>query len=213
MLAGFTPIPPEFAARYRAKGYWLDRPMGRYFRDLFDRWNDRIAVVANGEKTSYRALGGRIDHLARHLLDLGIEPLDRVVVQLPNRLAFIEFYFALLHVGAIPLLALPPHRKHEIGHFVEFAEAVGYAAAERAGDFSYLETAREIQKSAPSLRHLFILGDGLPAGCHSLGALMTTQPKTPAAALGGYRDRSGRAGGVPAFGRHHRHPQDHSAHP
>ncbi len=183
MLEGFTPIPPEFVARYRAKGYWLDRPMGQYFRALFDRWNDRIAVVAGEEKVRYRELGDRIDHLACHLLDLGIAPLDRVVVQLPNRIEFIYLYFALLRVGAIPLLALPPHRKHEIGHYIKFTAAVGYAAAARDNDFSYVGMAQEIQKSAPALRHLLILGDDLPAGCLSLPALMKTQPKTPASAL------------------------------
>lgn len=167
MLEGFTPIPPDFAARYRAKGYWLERPMGQYFRELFDRWNDRIAVVAGEEKVSYRELGDRINHLARHLLDLGIAPLDRVVVQLPNRIEFIYLYFALLRVGAIPLLALPPHRKHEINHYIDFTAAVGYAAAARDNDFSYVGMVQEIQKSAPALRHLFILGDDLPAGCLS----------------------------------------------
>jgi 2,3-dihydroxybenzoate-AMP ligase len=183
MLQGFTPVPPEFAARYKAKGYWLDRPMGVYFRDVFDRWGDRVAVVAGPERVTYRELGGAVDRLACHLLDLGIAPLDRVVVQLPNRLEFIYLYFALLRVGAIPLLALPPHRGHEIGHFVRFAEAVGYAAAEREGDFSFLQMAREIQEKTPCLRHLFILGDEPPPGCLSIRSLLGSQPQTARAAL------------------------------
>jgi len=72
MLEGFTPIPPEFAARYRSKGYWLDQPMGQYFRAVFDRWDNRVAVVAGNTRLTYRELGDRIDHLARHLLDLGM---------------------------------------------------------------------------------------------------------------------------------------------
>lgn len=178
MLQGFAPIPADFAARYRTKGYWLDKPMGQYFREIFDRWNDRIAVVAGPERVSYRELGDRIDHLACHLLDLGIAPLERVVMQLPNRLEFIYLYFALVRVGAIPLLALPPHRTYEIGHFVRFTQAVGYAAAAREGDFSFLDMAREVQKQSPGLRHLFMLGEGLGEGCLSLGDLMRTAPKT-----------------------------------
>jgi len=183
MLTGFTPIPPEFAARYRAKGYWLDKAMGRYFREVFDRWGDRIAVVAASQQVSYRELGDRIDHLARHMLDLGVAPLDRVVVQLPNRIEFIYLYFALLRIGAIPLMALPPHRKHEIGHFIRFTQAVAYAGALREGDFSFVDMALEIQKSSPGLRHLFILGDDVPAACHSICALMKKQPKSSASAL------------------------------
>jgi len=183
MLHGFTPIPPQYAARYRAKGYWLDRPMGEYFREVFDQWADRTAVVSASERVTYRELGDRVDHLACHLLDMGISPLDRVVVQLPNRIEFIYFHFALLRVGAIPLLALPPHRGHEIGHFVRFIEAVGYAAADRDGDFSFLRMAREIQEKTHGLRHLFILGEDLPPGCHSIPLLMRTPPRTPRSRL------------------------------
>ncbi len=182
MLEGFTPIPPDFAARYRAKGYWLDRPMGEYFRDVFRR-SDRVAVVAGAERVTYRQLGERIDHLARHLLDHGLGPLDRVVVQLPNRIEFIYLYFALLRIGAIPVMALPAHRKYEIEHFIAFTEAVGYAAAHREGDFDFVEMAREIQASVPCLRELLILGGDPPAGCHSLRELMKTSPRTPASAL------------------------------
>jgi 2,3-dihydroxybenzoate-AMP ligase len=183
MLEGFTPVPSDFAARYRAKGYWLDRPMGAYFRDLFARGGDKPAVVAGEERVGYAELGRRIDRLARHLLDLGIKPLDRVVVQLPNRIEFVYLHFALLRVGAIPLMALPPHRRHEIGHFVSFAEAVGYAAAARAGEFDFVAMAYEIKRDNPQLRHLFILADRPPPGCLSLRALMAEEPKTPARAL------------------------------
>jgi len=187
MLEGFTPIPPEFAARYRDKGYWLDKPMGEYFRELFDRWGDRIAVVSGSERVTYRDLGDRVDHLACHLLDLGIAPLDRVVVQLPNRIEFIYLYFALLRVGAIPLLALPPHRGHEIGHFVRFTDAVGYAAADREGDFSFLEMASGLQEQNAGLRHLFILGEDLPPGAHSIPLLMRTRPRTSRSVLDSFR--------------------------
>jgi len=183
MLEGFTPFPPEFAARYRAEGYWLDQPLGAYFHDRFVEYGDRLAVVAGAERMTYGELDSRIIHLARHLLDLGIAPLERVIVQLPNVPEFLYFYFALQRIGAIALLALPPHRRHEIGHYAAFAEAVGCAVQDRAGEFSYVDMARDIQDETPGMRHIFVLGDDVPDGCHSIRDLLRTEPASPAEAL------------------------------
>ncbi len=117
MLEGFTPFPPEFAGRYRAEGYWLDRPLGAYFHDRFAEYGDRLAVIAGAERITYAELDARAGHLARHLLDLGIGSLERVIVQLPNVPEFLYMYFALQRVGAIALLALPAHRRQEICHY------------------------------------------------------------------------------------------------
>src|SRR5437763_7903702 len=118
MLEGFVPFPPELAQQYRAKGYWEDRSMASHFDEAFRRHADRIAFVSGDERATYRQLGERVERVALHLLRLGIKPLDTVVVQLPNVPEFLYLYFALQKVGAIPLLALPPHRYHEISYFV-----------------------------------------------------------------------------------------------
>ncbi len=183
MLEGFTPYPREFAERYRAAGYWLDQPLGTYFHDRFVEYSERLAVVAGSQRITYTELDARIEHLARHLLDLGIAPLERVILQLPNVPEFLYLYFALQRVGAITLLALPPHRRYEIGHYAQFAEAVGYAAQDRAGEFSYVDMARDIQVETPSMRHIFVLGDEVPEGCHSIRDLLRSEPTAPAEAL------------------------------
>ena len=48
MLPGVTPFPPEFAARYRASGYWEDRTIASVWKDCCRLYADRIAVVADG---------------------------------------------------------------------------------------------------------------------------------------------------------------------
>ena len=183
MLDGFTPIPPEFARRYRAKGYWLDKPLGLYFKAQFAQYAGRDAIVAAGERITYRALDERIDRLARHFLGIGIKPLECIVMQLPNCPEFLYAYFSFQRIGAITLMALPPHRMHEIGHYVPFTDAVGYAAQDASRDFSFIDMAREIQAASPGLRHIFVLGDDVPAGCHALAELLETEPDTPASAL------------------------------
>jgi len=43
-LAGVTPFPPEFAARYRSRGYWEDVPLGRFYDGVFASHRDRVAI-------------------------------------------------------------------------------------------------------------------------------------------------------------------------
>ncbi len=42
MLAGVVPFPPEFARRYRDKGYWQDKSLAQEFEGVFKRYADRV---------------------------------------------------------------------------------------------------------------------------------------------------------------------------
>ena len=94
MLEGVTPFPPEFAARYRERGYWQDRSLFDGFRDCLREHADRVALIDAAGPVTYRQLDERSARLARALLDLGVRPLDRIVVQLPNTAVFGYLYFA-----------------------------------------------------------------------------------------------------------------------
>ena len=123
--AGVTPFPPDFAARYRSRGYWEDVPLGRFYDQVFAGHGDRVALISRDERVSYRQLKQRVDRLALHLLDEGVAPLDRWVVQLPNIPEFVYLYFALQRLGAIPIMALAGHRWNEINAFFELSGATG----------------------------------------------------------------------------------------
>ena len=88
VLDGVTPFPAEFADRYRALGYWEDRPLFAGFTGAMARYADRTAMVDEDGPVTYRELSERSARLARVLLDLGFGPLDRVIVQLPNTAVF-----------------------------------------------------------------------------------------------------------------------------
>src|SRR5260370_1129694 len=76
-LPGLTPFPPEFAELYRARGYWEDIPLGRFYSEVFASQGDRLALVSGNERVTYPQLKQRVDRLALHLLGLGVAPLDR----------------------------------------------------------------------------------------------------------------------------------------
>src|SRR5262249_24621544 len=103
---GAPACPPAFAARFRPRGYWQAGPLIAHFLDAFGSFADRVGVVDDTGSTSYAELAAASERVALNLLDLGLRPADRVVVQLPNTRLFASFYFALPRIGAIPIMAL-----------------------------------------------------------------------------------------------------------
>ncbi len=176
MLEGVVRFPPEFAARYRAKGYWTDRSLADTFNGLFTEYAGRVAVIDRDQSVTYAQLNERSERLALNLLDEGLRPLDRVVMQLPNVVEFVYLYFALQKVGAIPIMALPTHRTREVSQFVELSGAVACAAPERVKDFDYGEMIGRIRDTSKTLRLGIILGEA-PEGFLSLTDLIRRQPR------------------------------------
>jgi 2,3-dihydroxybenzoate-AMP ligase len=193
VLDGVTPVPAEFAARYRERGYWADQPLFEGFTGALARYADRTALVDDDGPVTYRELSERSAHLARVLLDLGFGPLDRIIVQLPNTAMFAYLYFALQRIGAAPVLALPGHRKREITQFAEISGARALAIeggmGRRAGaarGFDFTAMATEVMASNPALGRCFVQGaDGpLPDPRFlRLEELLEREPRAGAEAL------------------------------
>jgi 2,3-dihydroxybenzoate-AMP ligase len=183
MLEGVVRFPPEFAARYRAKGYWEDRSTAATFTDAFAKNADRIAIIDGDQSITCRELDQRSTRLALNLLDEGIKPLDRVVVQLPNVSEFVYLYFALQKIGCIPIMALPTHRYREVSEFVELSGAAACAVPDRARDFDYRDMVRRIRDASKNLRLGIILGDAQQSFL-SLNELIQRRSKRSAEELG-----------------------------
>ena len=160
-LPGVTPFPPEFAARYRARGYWADRPLIAHFLDAFDQFAGRVAVIDDTGSYTYAELADASQRVALNLLDLGLQPGDRVVLQLPNTRFFASLYFGLQRIGVIPIMALPSHRYRELRQFVGLSGAVAAAAPATDGETDFAELHRRVSAEHPALR-LSILQGGAP---------------------------------------------------
>ncbi len=180
-IEGVVPHPPEFARRWREKGYWRDRSLAAEFWEIFERYGDRIAVSdERGRSRTYAELGMRAARLAANLYGLGLRTRDRVVLQLPNTIEFVETYFALQKLGVIPIAALPAHRYHEVSQFVATADAVAvFCPAEHRG-FDYAEMVDRVARERESLRFGILLGEVAREGSVkyvSLEMLLEQNPK------------------------------------
>lgn len=182
MLEGFVPFPPEFARRYRERGYWQDRSLAQEFAQVFARYADRVALIDGDRSHTYADLDRLSDNLALHLLALGLRPLDRVVPTLPNVAEFVILYFALQKIGAIPIAALVTHRYQEISQFVGLSQARCCVYPVSQGDFAFGPVVDRIQHENECLRLRLVLGPAGP-GEHSLAELIETPAPGDRAAL------------------------------
>jgi len=71
---------------------------------------------------------------------------------------FVYLYFALQQIGAVPVLALPGHRKREITQFAEISGATALAGPAAARGFDFLAMAADVMTDRPDLRLCLVQG-------------------------------------------------------
>jgi len=185
MLDGVVKFPPEYAKRYRARGYWLDKSLATEFAAVFTRFAERVALIDGERRFTYADVDRQSDNLALNLIALGFKPLDRVVLQLPNVAEFVVLYFALQKIGAIPIAALATHRYNEVSQFVDIAQAVACVYPERQSDFTFGPMIARVADASPCLKFRIVLGPAGP-GELSLSELIDRPATLPQSALSGF---------------------------
>jgi len=151
--------PDEFATRYRNEGYWQGKTFDDFLHDRASQYTDSIALIDGDQRITYAELNTRATTIASGLLRLGIDRGDRVLVQLPNCAEFVEVWFALQRIGAVPVHCQPGHRHAEIAHLTEMTDATAYITAETIGGFDHRALAARIADAHSSIRHVVVVGD------------------------------------------------------
>ena len=171
MLEGCVPWPAEAADTYRRLGLWEDITVPEMVKRAMRTAPARTALVFDDRRIGYEELVRSSRQLAVSLLDLGLKPRDRVVVQLPNTPEFVIAYLALNWMGAIPVMALRAHRHAEVRHFIRASAATAYLVADVVGNFDYRPMAAEMAAEFPHLRHVLVDGEPAP-GQRALDSLI-----------------------------------------
>ena len=140
------PYPETFVKKYKEKGYWIDKTLGEEFDEWVNRHPHRVALAYMGNYVSYSEMAEKVNRLSLHLINLGLRPYHRIILQLPNEPEFVYCYFAAVKIGVIPILALPAHRDAEISFFAQFTQARAHVIPSRFRDFSHQAMSREIRK-------------------------------------------------------------------
>ncbi|MCX4029493.1 (2,3-dihydroxybenzoyl)adenylate synthase [Endozoicomonas sp. SM1973] len=151
--------PQAQADYYRQAGYWQGITFGEMLKNQARQLPHHEALVAGKERWTYQLFDQKVDQLVRGFHQLGIQDRDVVVVQLPNINEFFAVCFALFRLGAIPVMALPAHRRIEIRYFCQFTQAKAYIIADKYFGFDYCQLAREIKAEVSSLKQVIVVGE------------------------------------------------------
>ncbi|KXO95325.1 2,3-dihydroxybenzoate-AMP ligase (plasmid) [Tsukamurella tyrosinosolvens] len=172
-------FPEEFAARYRAAGYWTGETFAGFLPEAAERFGDAEALVAQdlaGDpvRLSYRELDTAAAVTAVGLRARGIAEGDRVVLQLPNTAEFVTVLFGLFRIGAVPVFALPAHRRSELVHFVRTSGAKALITAATINRFDHRALAAEV---AAETGVDVLVADDAPFGDGTGGPPATVDPE------------------------------------
>ncbi|HAL22751.1 MAG TPA: 2,3-dihydroxybenzoate-AMP ligase [Stenotrophomonas sp.] len=170
--------PAERAQRYRQAGYWRGETFPGFLRERAERYADDVALVAGDTRLTYGQLWHEAGRIGAGLLALGLQPGDRVLLQLGNSASFISVACGLFRAGLVPVYALPAHRITELVHFATKAEVSAYVTTALHEGFDHRELARALQAAVPAVQQVVI--DGEAAEFTALDALQGDRGTLPA---------------------------------
>jgi acyl-CoA synthetase (AMP-forming)/AMP-acid ligase II len=189
MTAHTVPAPgdvyhPATIARFRSAGFWRDEVLSASVDRLAAGQPDRVIVSDGYTVLTAEQLRAQACRLAAQLLALGVQPGDRVQVQLPNWNEFVVVCVALARIGAVLVPTMPIYRHDEVLYTLQHSGAKVSIVAGQFRGFDYPAMLGEIRAGAPALRHVLTVRCDPRPGALRFEDLAAGQAVPDAAVLG-----------------------------
>lgn len=134
-------------------------PLSHCLNHWAKEYGERIALTNEaGEHLSYAELNERAERLASGLYAAGLRDGDHAMVHMPNTSGLFTVIFALLRLGAVPVMAMPNQREQDINALMELAQPAAYFISDNVAEHDYLALAQNMLEKHRSL--LFVGLDG-----------------------------------------------------
>jgi len=160
-LAGFVPHRKEETDRYISRRWWAGLALGDILDKAADIYPDHEAMVDASGRLTYAQVRDKANRLAVAMMRLGIEPQERVLLQLPNWNEFAYAFFALQKIGAITVPLIDKYRQYEINHLLRLTGATAWIVPERYRKLDYLPIIEDVLRETPQVRHVILVrGEG-----------------------------------------------------
>lgn len=125
--------------------------LGQMLAETAAKVPDKTAIIFHDQRTSYREFDERANQVANGLIQLGVEPGDRVALLIHNLPIFMEAYYGILRTGAsvVPLNVL-----YKAGEVEYILQDSGAKAILTFAPFAPVALAAAA--NAPELRHVVV---------------------------------------------------------
>jgi 2-aminobenzoate-CoA ligase len=124
---------------------------------------DRVAVLYEDQRLTYRQLQAAVSRVGSALRALGIEEEDRVLLRAPSIPPALVANFAVIRIGGVVVPTSPLFSRTELAHVAEDTEAVALVVAA-----PLLEEVDRARAELRRLRHVIVIG-GDPAELRAKG--------------------------------------------
>ena len=155
----------------------LDETIGQNFERTVAANPDAEALVdvVAGTRFTYGELNTEIDIIARGLMDLGIEPGERVGMWAPNCAEWIIVQFATAKIGAILVNINPAYRTHELAYVLNQSGIRTLIAATAFKTSDYVRMVEEVRADTTALEQVLFLGTDDWTGLRERAAAVTEE--------------------------------------
>jgi 2,3-dihydroxybenzoate-AMP ligase/mycobactin salicyl-AMP ligase len=180
LLEGVPPYREEDIQKYISKRWWRGMTLGDILDRAADMHPDKEAFVDKINRYTYGQAREKVDKLAISLMQLGIKPLDRVLIQLPNWNEFVFAFFACQKIGAITVLLIERYRHFEIDRLINLTGATAWIVPKSTKKIDFIPIVNDVLKDHPEINKVItVRGTVDQQGFYSMEALIDAGELTP----------------------------------
>jgi len=145
--------------QYYPDGHKSNHTWGGRLEKIAKILPNQIAFIQGEKKIAWKDFNLRANRMANALLELDIKKEDRVAIMGFNSIEWMESYFGVSKIGAVPVNINPRFVPEEVKYILEDSDSVAIIFEE-----NNLEQIEKIRLELPLLKHLIIIGQKTPPG-------------------------------------------------
>ncbi|MCE2499978.1 MAG: AMP-binding protein [Dehalococcoidia bacterium] len=176
---------------------WFDKQtIGDLLNQAAERFGPREALMYEGRRWTFAEFRDEVDRVARALINLGVQPGDKVSLWMPNRAEWLFLFGAIAKIGAVIVPINTRFRTGDMEYLVQHSDSTALILMDRSGPVDYLDMLREVApevdsgdaailrpQTFPALRNVIVLGDDRPTGVIGWDAMLAGADEVPAQEL------------------------------
>ncbi|MBN9097777.1 MULTISPECIES: AMP-binding protein [unclassified Pseudonocardia] len=154
-----TWVTRETLQRYVDDGAWTEQSFVHDLeRHAAERPNALAIIDEDGRRTSYGEYEQRTRQLANSLLSLGLEPGDRLAMQLPNSSEFCLTLMACARARIVPVFLHVVYDEHDLDYVLNLTGARALVVPASFKGREFVPLARTMRERVDVLEHVIVAG-------------------------------------------------------